>query len=70
MIHERHFNRVKACIAAGIEDGARLVTGGGTPEHLELGYFVEPTLLADVTNDMQVAREEIFRAGGLCDCLR
>lgn len=60
MIHEGHFNRVKACINAGVEEGARLVTGGGTPEHLELGYFVEPTLLADVTNDMQVAREEIF----------
>jgi len=60
MIHERHFNRVKACIGAGVEEGARLVTGGGTPEHLEPGYFVEPTLLADVTNDMQVAREEIF----------
>jgi len=44
MIHERHL----------------LVTGGGTPAHLEPGYFVEPTLLADVTNDMQVAREEIF----------
>ncbi|MDG2325914.1 MAG: aldehyde dehydrogenase [Halioglobus sp.] len=60
MIHERHFNRVKACIQAGVEEGARLVTGGGTPAHLEPGYFVEPTLLADVTNDMQVAREEIF----------
>jgi betaine-aldehyde dehydrogenase len=60
MIHERHFKRVKACIKAGVEEGARLVTGGGTPEHLEPGYFVEPTLLADVTNNMQVAREEIF----------
>ena len=60
MIHERHFKRVKACINAGVEEGARLVTGGGTPEHLEPGYFVEPTLLADVTSDMQVAREEIF----------
>jgi aldehyde dehydrogenase (NAD+) len=60
MIHERHFKRVKACISAGVDEGARLVTGGGTPEHLKQGYFVEPTLLADVTNDMQVAREEIF----------
>lgn len=60
MIHEPHFNRVKACIKAGVEEGARLVTGGGTPQHLESGYFVEPTLLADVTNDMKVAREEIF----------
>ncbi|MEM6584060.1 MAG: aldehyde dehydrogenase [Pseudomonadota bacterium] len=60
MIHERHFKRVKDCIKAGIDEGARLVTGGGTPEHLEPGYFIEPTLLADVTNDMRVAREEIF----------
>ncbi|MAE02710.1 MAG: aldehyde dehydrogenase [Porticoccaceae bacterium] len=60
MIHERHFERVKACISAGVDEGARLVTGGGTPEHLKPGYFVAPTLLADVTNDMQVAREEIF----------
>ena len=60
MIHEGHFSRVKACISAGVDEGARLVTGGGTPEHLKPGYFIEPTLLADVTNDMQVAREEIF----------
>ena len=60
MIHERHFKRVKACISAGIDEGARLVTGGGTPDHLEPGYFIEPTLFADVTNDMQIAREEIF----------
>lgn len=60
MIHEGHFRRVKACISAGVDEGARLVTGGGTPEHLKPGYFIEPTLLADVTNDMQVAREEIF----------
>ncbi len=60
MIDERHFERVKACIRAGVDEGARLVTGGGTPEHLKPGYFVAPTLLADVTNDMQVAREEIF----------
>ena len=60
MIHEAHYNRVKACIEAGIQEGARLVTGGSTPAHLEPGYFIEPTLLADVTNDMRVAREEIF----------
>jgi len=42
--------------------GARLVTGGGTPTvpGLEGGFFVEPTVLADVTNDMSVARQEIF----------
>ena len=39
MIHERHFERVKACISAGVDEGARLVTGGGTPEHLKSGYL-------------------------------
>ena len=60
MIHERHFNRVKEYIQIGLNEGARLVCGGGTPSGLEAGYFIEPTLLADVTNDMRVAKEEIF----------
>ncbi|MEM1402119.1 MAG: aldehyde dehydrogenase [Pseudomonadota bacterium] len=60
MIHERHFNRVKSYIKLGLDEGARLIVGGGTPAHLDAGYFIEPTLLADVRNDMQVAREEIF----------
>ena len=34
--------------------------GGGRPAHLEKGYFIEPTIFADVTNDMRIAREEIF----------
>ena len=41
-------------------EGARVVTGGGRPEHLERGYYVAPSLLADVDNEMTVAREEIF----------
>ena len=40
--------------------GARLVTGGGVPENLPTGYYVQPTLLADVDPDSQVAQEEIF----------
>jgi len=60
MIHKRHFQRVKAYIQTGLDEGARLVTGGKTPAELEPGFFIEPTLLADVTNDMRVAREEIF----------
>lgn len=60
MIHETHFNRVKEYIALGVSEGARIATGGGTPEHLQVGYFIEPTLLADVNNQMRVAREEIF----------
>ena len=48
-------------IQAGIDEGATLVTGGpGRPEGLETGYYVKPTLFANVTNDMQIAREEIF----------
>ena len=60
MIHKRHFQRVKAYIQTGLDEGARLVTGGKTPAELDTGYFIEPTLLADVSNDMRVAREEIF----------
>lgn len=48
-------------IQTGIEEGATLVAGGpGKPEGLETGYYVKPTVFADVTNDMAIAREEIF----------
>ncbi len=52
--------KVLGLIASGIDSGARLVTGGGIPENLPKGYFTEPTLLADVDPDSQVAQEEIF----------
>jgi acyl-CoA reductase-like NAD-dependent aldehyde dehydrogenase len=58
LISARHRDRVARYIAAGLADGARLVTGGGQPRRP--GYFVEPTLLADATNAMTIAREEIF----------
>lgn len=45
---------------SGIDAGARLVTGGKRPAGLDDGYYLEPTLFADVTNDMRIAREEIF----------
>ncbi len=52
---------VQAYIRKGIEEGARLVTGGeGIPEGLEKGFYVKPTIFADVTNDMAIAQEEIF----------
>ena len=54
--HEKILNYMKI----GQEEGARLVLGGGRPAHLEKGYFIEPTIFADVTNDMRIAREEIF----------
>ena len=47
-------------IAKGREEGARLLVGGGVPEHLPKGFFVEPTILADVDPDSAVAQEEIF----------
>ncbi|HLY82221.1 MAG TPA: aldehyde dehydrogenase family protein [Acidimicrobiales bacterium] len=54
-----HRARVEAMVASGIADGATPVTGGARPE-LDKGFFVAPTLLAGATNQMHVAREEIF----------
>ncbi len=53
-------DRVLGLIEQGVDQGARLVVGGGRPAHLPVGYYVEPTLLADVDNSMTVARQEIF----------
>lgn len=53
--------RVQAMIAAGLEDGARLVCGGpGLPDTVEYGFFARPTIFSDVTSDMRIAQEEIF----------
>jgi aldehyde dehydrogenase (NAD+) len=61
MVSERQWERVQSYIRRGVEEGARIVAGGpGRPEGLTDGYFVRPTLFADVTNDMTIAREEIF----------
>ncbi|MEU0970526.1 aldehyde dehydrogenase family protein [Streptomyces sp. NPDC005917] len=61
MVSERQWERVQSYIRRGIEEGARPVVGGpGRPEGLGDGYFVRPTVFADVTNDMTIAREEIF----------
>ena len=55
------WNKIQGLIERGIEEGATLVTGGpGRPEGLETGYYVKPTVFANVTNDMTIAREEIF----------
>jgi aldehyde dehydrogenase (NAD+) len=54
-------DRVRGYIRKGLEEGARLVTGGEEPpEGLETGYFVQPTVFSDVSNDMTIAQEEIF----------
>jgi aldehyde dehydrogenase (NAD+) len=62
MSTEAHFNKVIGYIESAQEEGARVVCGGerASVEGCEGGFFVQPTVLADVTNDMKVAREEIF----------
>ena len=60
LITEKQRERVEGYIAKGTEEGARLVTGGGRPEGLDSGYFVQPTVFADVDNSMTIAQEEIF----------
>jgi aldehyde dehydrogenase (NAD+) len=53
-------DRVEKMIDRGLSEGARLVTGGRRPAHLDRGYFVEPTLFAEVDNSSAIAQEEIF----------
>jgi acyl-CoA reductase-like NAD-dependent aldehyde dehydrogenase len=60
LVAERQRDRVEGYIKLGQEEGARLVIGGGRPEGVDHGWFVEPTVFADVTNDMRIAQEEIF----------
>jgi aldehyde dehydrogenase (NAD+) len=61
VVSETQFNKIQRLIQAGIDEGATLVTGGvGRPEGLNRGYYVRPTIFADVKNDMTIAREEIF----------
>jgi aldehyde dehydrogenase (NAD+) len=55
------FKRIQGLIQKGIDEGAKLVAGGtGRPDGLARGYFVRPTVFADVRNDMTIAREEVF----------
>lgn len=59
--NEAQFRKVQRLIQTGIDEGAELVTGGvGRPAHLNVGYFVRPTVFANARNDMTIAREEIF----------
>ena len=61
LVSEVQYNKVQGLIDIGIKEGARLIAGGlGRPEGFNKGYFVRPTVFADVDNHMQVAREEIF----------
>jgi acyl-CoA reductase-like NAD-dependent aldehyde dehydrogenase len=61
LISDVQRDRVRGYIEAGVAEGARLVAGGpGTPDGLDVGYYVRPTVFSDVTPDMRIAREEIF----------
>ncbi len=61
VVSEAQWRKVQDLIQAGIDEGATLLAGGpGRPEGLERGYYVRPTVFTDVSNDMTIAREEIF----------
>ncbi len=61
VVNQIQFDKIQNLIQRGIDEGATLVTGGtGRPEHLSAGYYVRPTVFANVNNDMTIAREEIF----------
>mgnify|MGYP001242274147 FL=1 len=61
VVSEIQFNKIQTLIQKGIDEGAKLVAGGtGKPQGLEKGYYVKPTVFADVNNQMEIARTEIF----------
>jgi acyl-CoA reductase-like NAD-dependent aldehyde dehydrogenase len=62
VISERQRQRVLDFVKIGLDEGARLVAGGGIPEHMKSsgGFYIEPTVFADVTPQMRIAREEVF----------
>jgi aldehyde dehydrogenase (NAD+) len=61
VVSKVQFDKIQALIEKGIAEGATLLTGGtGRPEGLKKGYYVKPTVFANVTNNMTIAREEIF----------
>ncbi|MEM8826650.1 MAG: aldehyde dehydrogenase family protein [Pseudomonadota bacterium] len=61
VVSETQFDKIQALIQKGIDEGAELVTGGtGRPDGLDRGYYVKPTVFANVANDMTIAKEEIF----------
>ena len=61
VVSEVQFNKIQGLIEKGIEEGAKVVCGGpGRPEGLDKGYYIRPTVFSEVTNEMTIAREEIF----------
>lgn len=65
LVAKRQLDRVMGYIAQGQKEGAKLVTGGKRPAHLGKGWYIEPTLFANVNNHMVIAREEIFGPVGV-----
>ena len=62
VVSRAQHDRIMSLIRSGEEQGAKIVLGGGVPcgEQFERGFWVEPTIFVDVTNDMRIAQEEIF----------
>jgi len=61
VVSEMQFNKIQGLIETAIDEGTELVCGGpGKPDGLNAGYYVKPTIFANVTNDMTIAREEVF----------
>jgi acyl-CoA reductase-like NAD-dependent aldehyde dehydrogenase len=60
LVSGRQRDRVEGYIAQGLEQGATLATGGGRPKDLDRGYYIEPTVFANVDNSSTIAQEEIF----------
>jgi acyl-CoA reductase-like NAD-dependent aldehyde dehydrogenase len=62
LVAERQRGRVEGYIAKGLEEGAVLAAGGGRPKHLERGWYIEPTVFANVDNRHTIAQERDLRA--------
>ena len=61
VVSEVQYKKIQSLIQKGIDEGAKLVAGGvGKPDGIDKGYFVKPTAFADVNNQMEIARTEIF----------
>ena len=61
VVNKSQWEKIQGMIQVGIDEGARLIAGGtGLPENVNRGFYVKPTVFADVTNDMRIAQEEIF----------
>ena len=61
VVSKVQWDKIQGLIQAGVDEGAKLVCGGpGLPEGIEHGYYVQPTVFSEVSNDMTIAREEIF----------